>query len=108
MQQETTSAAAAMKVGRETVEAGAKLGQRAGEAVGGIVTSQKDAQVLSSSIAAATQQQATATEEISRTIEQMTAANSQSSDAAAQAAQAANTLSQQAETLRRLMERFKV
>ncbi len=108
MQEETVKAAEAMKVGRETVEAGARLGGEAGQAVGAIVTSQQQAERMASSIAAATQQQAAATEEISRTIEQMSVANSQSADAASQAAQAASSLSQQAETLNRFMERYRV
>ena len=108
MQQETSRAAEAMKVGRETVAEGARLGERAGVAVTAIVSAQTHAESLSGSIAAATQQQATATEEISRTIDEMTASNRQSADAAGQAAQAAGNLSHQAETLRQYMERFKV
>ena len=108
MQQGTVKAAEAMKVGRQTVEEGARMGGQAGDAVGVIVKAQKAAEQMAASIAAATQQQASATEEISRTIEQMTAANSQSAGAASQASQAANSLSQQAEVLKRSMERYKV
>ena len=108
MQQETTRAAEAMTVGRETVAEGARLGKQAGDAVTAIVKSQGEAEVLAASIAAATQEQAASTEEISRTIEQMTSANTQSAGAASQAAQAAGNLSRQAETLRQFMERFKV
>ncbi len=108
MQQGTLQAAEAMKVGRQTVESGAKMGGQAGDAVGVIVNSQRAAEQVAASIAAATQQQASATEEISRTIEQMTAANTESAGAASQAAQAATSLSEQAEILNRFMERYKV
>jgi methyl-accepting chemotaxis protein len=104
----TTSAAEAMKVGRQTVGDGRKKGTETGEAVAVIVKAQVVAEQMAGAIAAATQQQAGATEEISRTIEQMTASNRECAGAATQAASAASMLSQQAESLKKIMDQFKV
>ncbi|MBX9738347.1 MAG: methyl-accepting chemotaxis protein, partial [Phycisphaerales bacterium] len=104
----TTSAAEAMKVGRQTVGDGRKKGTETGEAVAVIVKAQVVAEQMAGAIAAATQEQAGATEEISRTIEQMTASNRECAGAATQAASAASMLSQQAESLKKIMDQFKV
>ncbi len=108
MRNGTNEAAAAMKVGRETVEQGRQMGVKAGDSVRVIVDAQRGAESMSQSIAAAAQQQASATEEIARSLETMNAANGQSASAASQSAQAAGGLSKKAEELKQLVECFKV
>jgi methyl-accepting chemotaxis protein len=92
----------------EKVDAGSKLVDEAGEAMGDIVTSVELVVEIISGIAIASQQQSAGIEQVNQAVGQMDEATQQSAALMEQAAAAAKSLQDQAGHLEEMVNRFKL
>jgi methyl-accepting chemotaxis protein len=108
IQKDTGNAVAAMERGTAEVTSGKLLAQRAEQSLHGIINSSREVVDNISTVAAASEEQASAAEEISKNIESIATVINQSAEGTQQIAQAAEDLNRLTDNLQQLIGQFKI
>ncbi len=108
IQKDTSDAVQSMNQGREEVEKGKALANKAGEVLNEIITNAEKVSDIVSLVAAASEEQSATAEEISRNIESISSVTQQSASGTQQIAHATEDLSGLTQNLERLVSHFKV
>lgn len=108
IQKDTSDAVQSMNQGREEVDKGKALANKAGEALNEIITNAQKVSDVVALVAAASEEQSATAEEISRNIESISSVTQQSASGTQQIAHATEDLSGLTQNLEKLVGHFKV
>lgn len=108
IQKDTGNAVAAMEKGTSEVNSGKLLAQKAEQSLHGIINSSREVVDNISTVAAASEEQASAAEQISKNIESIATVINQSAEGTQQIAQAAEDLNRLTDNLQQLIGQFKI
>ena len=106
IQKDTAGAVSAMQTGRQEVEKGKILADKAGESLNDIITISKDVEVIITQLANASSEQESTSEDISRSIQNITSVTLESNRAIEQVARATDDLSRLTMILQDLLGKF--
>ncbi len=106
IQKDTAGAVSAMQIGRQEVEKGKILADKAGESLNDIITISKDVEVIITQLANASSEQETTSEDIARSIQNITSVTFESNRAIEQVARATDDLSRLTMILQDLLGKF--
>jgi methyl-accepting chemotaxis protein len=108
IQKDTNHAVESIEQGTDEVNSGKELAQKAGDALGEIITSSSEVVDNIAQVAAASEEQSTAAEQISRNIDSMSSIAQESAVGVQQIAKATEDLNRLADNLQSLIARFKI
>ncbi len=108
IQKDTTDAVESMKEGKQEVERGKELANRAGNVLREIIDNATKVTDVAALVASASEQQSASAEEISKNIESISTVTQESASGATQIARTAEDLNRLTENLKNLMSRFKI
>ena len=108
IQKDTTEAVDAMKKGKQEVDAGKELANKAGEVLNDIIQGAQKVSDVAALVAAASEEQSATAEEISQNIESISSVTQQSATGSQQIARSAEDLSNLTQNLEKLISHFKI
>lgn len=108
IQKDTGEAVQSMQEGREEVDKGKSLANKAGEVLDEIISNAQKVSDVAALVAAASEEQSATAEEISRNIESISSVTQQSASGTQQIARSTEDLSGLTQNLERLVSHFKV
>ncbi len=108
IQKDTTEAVDAMKKGKQEVDAGKELANKAGQVLNDIIEGAQKVSDVAALVATASEEQSATAEEISRNIESISSVTQQSATGTQQIARSAEDLSNLTQNLEKLISHFRI